>query len=84
MPLQGSAADIMKMAMIAVDKKLRAQHNDCNILLQIHDSVLVECPAPVAERVAKLVKETMEQAYKLDVKLPSTPPLATIGASCSG
>ncbi|HET7060406.1 MAG TPA: DNA polymerase I [Candidatus Saccharimonadales bacterium] len=69
MPLQGSAADIMKLAMIAVDRELRAQHNDCNILLQIHDSVLVECPAPVADRVAKLVKETMEQVYKLDVKL---------------
>lgn len=69
MPLQGSAADIMKMAMIAVDEKLRDQHNDCNILLQIHDSVLVECPAPVAERVAQIVKETMEQVYKLDVKL---------------
>ncbi|HVX48041.1 MAG TPA: DNA polymerase I, partial [Candidatus Saccharimonadales bacterium] len=69
MPLQGSAADIMKMAMIAVDEKLRAQHNDCNILLQIHDSVLVECPAPVAERVAKLIKETMENVYKLGVKL---------------
>ncbi len=69
MPLQGSAADIMKLAMIDVDKELRAQHNDCNILLQIHDSVLVECPAPVANRVAKLIKETMEQVYKLDVKL---------------
>jgi DNA polymerase-1 len=69
MPLQGSAADIMKLAMIAVDRELRAQHNDCDILLQIHDSVLVECPATVAERVAKLVKETMEQVYKLDVKL---------------
>ncbi len=69
MPLQGSAADIMKMAMIAVDEKLRAQHNDCNILLQIHDSVLVECPESVAERIAKLIKETMEQVYKLDVKL---------------
>lgn len=69
MPLQGSAADIMKLAMIAVDKQLRAQHNDCNILLQIHDSVLVECPAAVAERVAKLIKETMENAYKLPVKL---------------
>lgn len=69
MPLQGSAADIMKLAMIAVDDKLRAQHNDCDILLQIHDSVLIECPAPVAKRVAAMVKETMEQVYKLDVKL---------------
>lgn len=69
MPLQGSAADIMKLAMIAVDERLRSQHNDCNILLQIHDSVLIECPAPVADRVADTVKETMEQVYKLDVKL---------------
>jgi DNA polymerase-1 len=77
MPLQGSAADIMKMAMIAVDRELRAQHNDGNILLQIHDSVLIECPAPVAERVAKLVKETMEQVYKLDVKLTADTSIGT-------
>lgn len=69
MPLQGSAADIMKLAMIAADKKLSEQHNDCHMLLQIHDSILVECPAEVAERVAKLLKETMEAAYDLPVKL---------------
>jgi DNA polymerase-1 len=69
MPMQGSAADIMKLAMIAVDRKLRSQHNDCHILLQIHDSVLVECPAPVAERIAALIKETMETVYDAGVKL---------------
>jgi len=69
MPLQGTAADIMKLAMIAVDEKLRAQHNDCDLLLQIHDSILVECPAPVADRVADLIKETMESVYELPVKL---------------
>ncbi|HSW37620.1 MAG TPA: DNA polymerase I [Candidatus Saccharimonadales bacterium] len=69
MPFQGTASDIMKLAMIAVDEKLRAQHNDCRMLLQIHDSVLVECPAAVAERVADLLKETMEKAYELPVRL---------------
>jgi len=68
-PFQGSAADIMKMAMIDIDKKLREQHNDCKMLLQIHDSVLVECPAEVADRIAKLLKETMEAAADLPVKL---------------
>ncbi|HVW22873.1 MAG TPA: DNA polymerase I [Candidatus Saccharimonadales bacterium] len=69
MPLQGTAADIMKLAMIKVDEVLRAQHNDCNMLLQIHDSILVECPEEVAERVGKLIQETMEKVYKLPVKL---------------
>lgn len=69
MPIQGTAADIMKLAMIDVDRELRAQHNECNLLLQIHDSILIECPSAVAERVAALVKSTMEAAYKLPVKL---------------
>lgn len=78
MPLQGSAADIMKLAMIAVDKKLREQHNDCNMLLQIHDSILVECPGEVADRIAKLLKETMEDVYELPVKLTAE---TSIGAN---
>jgi DNA polymerase I len=69
MPLQGSAADIMKLAMIKVDKILREQHNDCNILLQIHDSILVECPEPVSKHVGELIQETMQNAYKLPVRL---------------
>src|SRR5665213_1880702 len=69
MPLQGSAADIMKLAMINVDQKLHSQHNDCNMLLQIHDSILVECPEEVAENIAQILKETMENAYKLPAKL---------------
>ncbi|HZL08302.1 MAG TPA: DNA polymerase I [Candidatus Dormibacteraeota bacterium] len=69
MPLQGSAADIMKLAMIAADRRLREQHNDCNMLLQIHDSILVECPAEVADNVARLLKETMETVYELPAKL---------------
>jgi DNA polymerase-1 len=69
MPIQGTEADLMKLAMIQVEDKLRAQHNDCQMLLQIHDSILVECPEEVAERVAKLLKETMENVYELPVKL---------------
>jgi DNA polymerase-1 len=69
MPLQGSAADIMKLAMIEVDQKLRAQHNDCNMLLQIHDSILVECPEEVADNIAQMLKETMETIHKLPAKL---------------
>ena len=70
MPIQGTEADLMKLAMIAVDEKLRAQHNGCNQLLQIHDSILVECPAEVVDQIVKLLKETMENIYPdLPVKL---------------
>jgi DNA polymerase-1 len=68
-PIQGTEADLVKLAMVRVDQKLRDQHNDCNMLLQIHDSVLVECPEEVAERVAKLLKQEMEAVYELPVKL---------------
>ncbi len=66
MPIQGTEADLMKMAMIAVDEKL---DDDCAQLLQIHDSILVECPEKKAKEVAKTLKETMEGIYKLPVKL---------------
>jgi DNA polymerase-1 len=67
MPMQGSAADIMKMAMIEVADKL---DKDCNMLLQIHDSILIECPAKSAKKVGQIAKETMENIYpKLPVRL---------------
>ncbi|HEX5394793.1 MAG TPA: DNA polymerase I [Candidatus Saccharimonadales bacterium] len=66
-PMQGSAADIMKLAMVEVANKL---DKDCRMLLQIHDSILLEVPKAKANKVGKLVKDTMEKAYpKLDVKL---------------
>jgi DNA polymerase-1 len=69
MPIQGTEADLMKLAMIEVDKKL-AQHQNCRQLLQIHDSILVECPESEAEATAKLLKQTMESIDKdLPVKL---------------
>lgn len=70
MPIQGTEADLMKLAMIKVDKLLREAGKDCNQLLQIHDSILVECDEGAAERVAGLLKETMENIYpELPVKL---------------
>jgi DNA polymerase-1 len=69
MPIQGTEADLMKLAMIEVDKKL-AQHQHGRQLLQIHDSILVECPENEAETTAKLLKQTMEAIDKdLPVKL---------------
>lgn len=66
MPFQGSAADIMKLAMVKVADGLRG--SDCKLLLQIHDSLIIECPEIEAEETAKRVKEIMENAYKLPVK----------------
>ncbi len=71
MPIQGTEADLMKMAMIAIDKKLAEEPfaPDCKQILQIHDSILVECPEGKAEAVAKLLKDTMENIYELPVRL---------------
>jgi DNA polymerase-1 len=67
MPIQGTAADLMKLAMVNVDKKLK--DSGCNVLLQIHDSILVECPENKAKKVEKVIQEAMESAYSLPVKL---------------
>lgn len=69
MPIQGTEADLMKLAMIQAEKVLQEQHNNCKMLLQIHDSILVECPAEVADNVGKLLQETMGGVYKLPVRL---------------
>ena len=77
MPFQGTAADIMKMAMTSVQQMLDklieekdySSENQPKILLQIHDSILVECIESQAESVAKMIKETMESVVKLPIKL---------------
>jgi len=69
MPLQGTAADLTKLAMIRVNAKLGGLGGDCKMLLQIHDSILIECPEGDAEAVGELLKETMENVHKLPVKL---------------
>jgi DNA polymerase-1 len=70
MPIQGTEADLMKMAMVAVDNELAKQVPTAKQLLQIHDSILVECDAADAETVAGILKKTMENIYpELPVKL---------------
>jgi DNA polymerase-1 len=69
MPIQGTEADLMKIAMINVDKLLSDKYPDSHMLLQIHDSILIECPTHDAQAVADLLKESMESVYKLPVKL---------------
>lgn len=66
MPIQGTEADLMKLAMIQVEERLDGLGRQ---ILQVHDSILVECPEANAEQVGKLLKETMESIYKLPVKL---------------
>lgn len=68
MPFQGTAADIMKLAMIKLDSTLKP-YKKAHMLLQIHDSILVECPEDQAEELMHKIKETMENVHKLPVKL---------------
>jgi len=67
MPIQGTEADLMKMAMLKIDEKIGDLGSQ---VLQIHDSILVECPQENADKVADLLKETMENIYpELKIKL---------------
>nr|WP_325211576.1 DNA polymerase I [uncultured Oscillibacter sp.] len=69
MPIQGTAADVMKLAMAAVWKRLRAERQSARLVLQVHDELIVECPEAEAEAVAKLLEEEMEHVVALSVPL---------------
>lgn len=70
MPIQGTEADLMKIAMTNVEHELETQFPDSKMLLQVHDSILVESPEEDAKAVAKLLKEVMEAVYpQLEVQL---------------
>ena len=68
-PVQGSAADVIKLAMLRVDKALRDAGLAARLVLQVHDELIVECPEAEAETVAALVTREMEGAAKLAVPL---------------
>ena len=69
MPIQGTAADVMKLAMVAVWKRLREQTPEARLVLQVHDELIVECPEALAERVAAILTEEMERVVTLSVPL---------------
>lgn len=69
MPVQGTAADIIKIAMIKVDKRITEEKLDARLILQVHDELIVESSEKDAERVLELVTKEMESACKMKVKL---------------
>ena len=69
MPVQGTAADIMKLAMVRVHHRLKREGLRARLLMQVHDELIVECPASEREQVERLLTEEMEQAAQLSVPL---------------
>ena len=69
MPIQGSASDIVKIAMIKVDEALRAAGLKAQMVMQVHDELLIEAPRKEAERVKEILCREMETAVELDVPL---------------
>ena len=68
-PIQGTAADIMKIAMINVYRRLKKENLESKIVLQVHDEMMIEAPLHEAEKVKDIIKFEMENAVKLDVPL---------------
>ena len=77
-PIQGTAADLIKLAMIRVENALNAHYPEAKLLLQVHDELIVECPADMAEAVAALVSREMQAVAELKVPLQAE---AKIGES---
>ncbi|KXK02233.1 MAG: DNA polymerase I [Acidobacteria bacterium OLB17] len=69
MPIQGTASDIVKLAMIRVEKALRDEGLRTKMIMQVHDELLFEAPVDEVERASEVVKAEMEAAAKLDVPL---------------
>ena len=71
-PIQGSAADLMKLAMIRVRASLKHGHPSARLLLQVHDELLLECPAEEASGLSERVRTEMEGCFELSVPLRVT------------
>ena len=69
MPIQGTAADIIKIAMVNVYNRLKSEGLKSKLILQVHDELICECPEDEAEKVAQILREEMSGAAKLSVPL---------------
>ena len=69
MPIQGTAADIIKLAMVKVENRLLAEKLDAKLIMQVHDELIVEANEACAEKVAEILKYEMENAAKLSVPM---------------
>ena len=69
MPIQGAAADIIKLAMVRVHERLKEEQLEAKLILQVHDELIVECPETEAEQVRAILTEEMEGAAALSVPL---------------
>ena len=69
MPIQGTAADIIKIAMIKVYERMKKENLKAQLIMQVHDELIVEAPESEAEEVCRIVREEMENATKMNVKL---------------
>ena len=68
-PIQGTAADITKIAMVKIEERIKKEKLDAKILLQVHDEIIVECNNNIKDKVANILKEEMEQAATLQVPI---------------
>lgn len=69
MPIQGTAADIIKIAMIKVSRRLKRELPEARLIMQVHDELIVEAPEKLSQKAADILKEEMENAVKLSVTL---------------
>ena len=82
MPIQGTAADIIKLAMIQVDSRLRSEGLEARLILQVHDELIVECPEHEAGQVKALLQEEMEGVAALSVPLVADAKVGKTWAQC--
>ena len=68
-PIQGTAADILKIAMVKLHNILKEKNLKTKMLLQVHDELIFDVPEDEIEEVKEIVRDTMENIYKLDVPL---------------
>ena len=68
-PIQGTAADITKIAMVKIEERIKKEKLNAKILLQVHDEIIVECNDNIKDKIANILKEEMEKAAVLQVPI---------------